>query len=72
MLAYKLETKVSKDGKILLPDEYSSIFNQEIELILISKEKTIYDKIESIKAKRGIKDYTEEEIEQIIHESRNL
>ena len=72
MLAYKLETKVSKDGKIFLPDEYSNIFNQEIELILISKEKTIYGKIESIKAKRGIKDYTEEEIEQIIHESRNL
>lgn len=37
MLGYKLETKVSKDGKIFLPDEYSDVFNQEIELILISK-----------------------------------
>jgi len=72
MLAYKLITKVSKDGKIALPDEYRNLFNQEIELILIDKKETIYDKIEYIKAKKGIKNYTESEIEQIIHESRNI
>lgn len=72
MQAYKLITKISKDGRISLPDKYRNLFNQEVELILINKEETIYDKIESIKAKKGIKNYTESEIEQIIHESRNL
>ena len=72
MQSYKLITKVSQDGKISLPEEYRNLFNQEVELILIDKEETIYDKIESIKTKRGIKNYTECEIEKIIHESRNL
>jgi len=72
MLAYKLVTKVSEDGKIALPDEYRNLFDQEIELILINGKETIYDKIKSIKTKTEIKNYTESEIEQIIHESRNL
>ena len=72
MQAYRLIAKVSENGKISLPEEYNSLFNQEIELILFDKEETIYDKIESIKVKKGIKNYTETEIEQIIHEFRNI
>ena len=72
MEAYRLIAKVSEDGKISLPEEYNRLFNQEIELILFDKRETIYDKIDSIKVKKGIKHYTESEIEQIIHESRNI
>ncbi len=37
MQAYKIETTITKDGKIILPSDLKNIFNHEVEIVVIDK-----------------------------------
>lgn len=37
MQAYKLETTISNDGKIVLPDFLKKLFNRTVEIIVLEK-----------------------------------
>ena len=39
MQAYKIDTTVTKDGKIILPYDLHDIFNHEVEIVVLDKEK---------------------------------
>ena len=38
MLAYKIETTITDDGKIILPKNLKNIYNHKVEILLLDKE----------------------------------
>ena len=38
MQAYKIETTVTRDGKIILPPKLNNIFNHKVEVVVLDKE----------------------------------
>ena len=38
MNAYKIETTITNDGKIILPSNLKDIFNHEVEIVVLDKE----------------------------------
>ena len=38
MHAYKIETIITNDGKIILPPDLSNIFNHKVEIVVLDKE----------------------------------
>ena len=38
MNTYKIETTITKDGKIILPPNLHNIFNHKVEVVLLDKE----------------------------------
>ena len=72
MEAYRIRTTVSEEGIIKLPQEYEALFNRPIEIIVFKEEPDIYQYTESLVSTKGIKRYTEEELDDIIHASRNV
>ena len=38
MHAYKLETTITNDGKIILPPNFKNIYNHKVEIVVLDKE----------------------------------
>jgi hypothetical protein len=38
MHAYKIETTVTQDGKIILPPDMNNLFNHKVEVLLLDRE----------------------------------
>lgn len=72
MEAYRIRTTVSAEGIIRLSQEYEALFSRPVEMIVFTEEPDIYQYTESLVSKKRIKKYTEEELDSIIHASRNL
>ena len=62
---YKLETTITKDGKIILPDSLKEVFNHRVELTLKDKEKSKTKKeleIPTFLCGGKLKDFSREEL----------
>lgn len=63
--------KVLQDGHLSLPKEIAKDVGKEFEVILFPKE-DIYSYSDKIAKEKRFFQYTEEDIEKIIHESRGV
>ena len=72
MEAYRIKTIISDDGIIRLPKEYEAIFSRQVEMIIFKEDPDIYQYTQSLVSRKGIKKYSEEELDEIIHASRKL
>ena len=66
MNTYKIETTITKDGKIILPPKLHNIFNHKVEVVLLDKDnkKNIKNKLNVPTYKCGgkVADYSREEL----------
>ncbi|MFH1097998.1 MAG: hypothetical protein V1749_10950 [Candidatus Desantisbacteria bacterium] len=60
------------DGHLSLPDIKMASKGKKSEMILFSLEKNIYSFTERVAKENGFSNYSEEDIEKIIHESRGV
>jgi hypothetical protein len=70
MEAYKLETTVTDDGKIILPKDFNKIFNRKVEVLLLNTENESQKKpkklhIHTFKCGGKLKDFTREELYEV-------
>ena len=66
MQAYKIETTVTRDGKIILPPKLNNIFNHKVEVVVLDKEISSNKKsklnIPTYKCGGKLADFSREEI----------
>ena len=65
MNAYKIETTITDDGKIILPSDLKNIFNHKVEIVVLDKENKNKKKILNIPSYScggKIKDFTRDEL----------
>ncbi|MFQ5864487.1 MAG: hypothetical protein ACE5IW_04570 [bacterium] len=73
MEANKFIGKVLKDGHLSLPEEIAKQVGKIFEVILLPVgQNNIYSYSEMIAKEKGFSQYTEKDIEKIIHESRGI
>lgn len=73
MEAKKYIGKVLPDGHLSLPEETAKEVGRMFEVILLPVTRTdIYSFTESLAEEKGFSNYTAEDIERIIHESRGI
>ena len=73
MEAKKFIGKILPDGQLSLPKEVSKQVGKVFEVILLPIDQVdIYSYTEQVGKEKGIIEYTEKEIEKIIHESRDI
>ncbi len=73
MKANKFIGKVLEDGHLSLPDEIAKQIGKLFEVILLPMNQgDIYSYSETIAKEKGFSQYTEKDIEKIIHESRGI
>ena len=65
--------KVLPDGHLSLPDETAKEIGSVFDVILMPVEDSeIYSFAESLAREKGFIDFSEEDVERIIHESRGI
>lgn len=65
MYAYKIETTITNDGKIILPSDLQNIFNHKVEIVVLDKEiknKKNIPEIPSFSCGGKLADFTREEL----------
>jgi len=73
MEAKKYIGKVLPDGHLSLPEDTSRLVGMIFEVILLPLSRTeIYSFTQKVAEEKGLSNYTEYDIEKIIHESRGM
>lgn len=73
MEAKRFISKILSDGHLSLPDDMAKDIGKSFEVILIPLESDdIYSYAENLAKHKKFSTLTEEDIEKIIHESRNI
>jgi len=73
MEAKRFISRILSDGHLSLPDDMTKDIGKSFEVILIPLESDdIYSYAENLAKQKGFSVLTEEDIEKIIHESRNV
>jgi hypothetical protein len=73
MEAKRFISRILSDGHLSLPDDMTKDIGKTFEVILIPLESDdIYSYAENLAKQKGFSVLTEEDIEKIIHESRNV
>ena len=66
MQTYKIDTTITKDGKIILPYDLHNVFNHKVEIVLLDKEnqkdKKKFFNIPAYKCGGKISDFNRDEL----------